>query len=313
MSNQAEPIDEQVIVQSRIISLNSKYATNKLNGTKLSSVVFDFNAIASKNRETLYHTIAIQTAEITASYYNVNSSNNTINISETGVGNPVNVVIPEGNYDANTYAAAFIVAANAILANNATLAFNATTGKFNLMSDVNGITLTINVAATTAQSVIGIDPDSIANVAFPYAANAPTSFPQLANFLGITKIKVNSNALAGDNYDSASLNTTTLVDTISTTASPFGLTIYNSLGRESYIKAKKIDELDFQLLDQNNEFIDFNNTHWTMTIILNTHRRQHFTTDSGLIINDKLVAIQKASEKTDSLKEELEDVMFDII
>jgi len=302
-----------VIVQSRIISLNSKYATNKLNGTKLSSVVFDFNAIASKNRETLYHTIAIQSAEITASYYNVNSSNNTINISETGVGNPVNVLIPVGNYDANTYAAAFILAANAILANNATLAFNATTGKFNLMSDVNGITLTINVAATTAQSVIGIDPNSNANVVFPYAANAPTSFPQLANFLGITKIKVNSNALAGDNYDSASLNTTTLVDTISTTASPFGITIYNSLGRESYVKAKKIDELDFQLLDQNNEFIDFNNIDWTMTIILNTHRRQHFTNDTGLIINDKLVATQKAVEKTDSLKEELDDVMFDII
>ena len=313
MTNQAEPIDEQVIVQSRIISLNSKYATNKLNGTKLSSVVFDFNAIASKNRETLYHTIAIQSAEITASYYNVNSSNNTINISETGVGNPVNVLIPVGNYDANTYAAAFILAANAILANNATLAFNATTGKFNLMSDVNGITLTINVAATTAQSVIGIDPNSNANVVFPYAANAPTSFPQLANFLGITKIKVNSNALAGDNYDSASLNTTTLVDTISTTASPFGITIYNSLGRESYVKAKKIDELDFQLLDQNNEFIDFNNIDWTMTIILNTHRRQHFTNDTGLIINDKLVATQKAVEKTDSLKEELDDVMFDII
>lgn len=75
--------DEKIIVQSRIISLNSKYATEKVNGSKLSNVSFDFNSIASKNRETLYHTVAIQSAEITASYYNVTTENNKINISET--------------------------------------------------------------------------------------------------------------------------------------------------------------------------------------------------------------------------------------
>ena len=303
-------IDEKIIIQSRLISLNSKYAT-KINGSKLSSVSFDFNGIASKNRETLFHTIAIQSAEITASYYNVDATNNTINITETGYA-AVDVVIPVGNYDATTYAAAFILAGNAILANNATLSFNATTGKFALMSDVVGITLTINVAETTAQSIIGIDPTSTIDVVFPKAALA-TSFPQLANFLGITKIKINSNALAGDNYDSASLNTTTLVDTISTTATPFGLTIFNSLGRESSLKSKKIDEIDLQLLDQNNQFINFNNINWSLTIVLNTHRRQHFTNDSGVIINDKVVAIQNAREKPQGIEDELDDVIFDII
>jgi len=204
------------------------------------------------------------------------------------------------------------LAANAVLANNSTLSFNATTGKFSLMSDVVGITLTINVAETTAQSIIGIDPTSTIDVVFPKAALA-TSFPQLANFLGITKIKINSNALAGDNYDSASLNTTTLVDTISTTATPFGLTIFNSLGRESSLKSKKIDEIDLQLLDQNNQFINFNNINWSLTIVLNTPRRQHFTNDSGVIINDKVVAIQNAREKPQGIEDELDDVIFDII
>lgn len=310
MTTQPVSIDEKIIIQSRLISLNSKYAT-KINGSKLSSVSFDFNGIASKNRETLFHTIAIQSAEITASYYNVNAGNNTINITETGYA-AVDVVIPVGNYDASTYAAAFILAGNAILANNATLSFNETTGKFSLMSDVGGITLTINVAETNAQSIIGIDPNSTTDVVFPPAATA-TAFPELANFLGITKIKINSNALAGDNYDSASLNTTTLVDTISTTATPFGLTIFNSLGRESSLKSKKIDEIDLQLLDQNNQFIDFNNINWSLTIVLNTHRRQHFTNDSGVIINDKVVAIQNAREKPQGIEDELDDVIFDII
>ena len=303
-------IDEKIIIQSRLISLNSKYAT-KINGSKLSSVSFDFNGIASKNRETLFHTIAIQSAEITASYYNVDAGNNTINITETGYA-AVDVIIPVGNYDATTYAAAFILAANAVLFYNATLSFNETTGKFSLMCDSGGVTLTINVAETTAQSIIGIDPNSTTDVVFPPGAT-PTAFPQLANFLGITKIKINSNALAGDNYDSASLNTTTLVDTISTTATPFGLTIFNSLGRESSLKSKKIDEIDLQLLDQNNQFINFNNINWSLTIVLNTHRRQHFTNDSGVIINDKVVAIQNAREKPQGIEDELDDVIFDII
>lgn len=308
MSNDSVPIDEKIIVQSRIISLNSKYATDKINGSKLSNVSFDFNSIASKNRETLYHTVAIQSAEITASYYNVNSSNNVINITQAGIAAQA-IAIPEGNYDAETFATAFNAGAGATYP--VTLAFNSTTGKFSLVSAT--LAITLNVAATTAQSIIGIDPASTTDLVFPTGGAVATAFPRLANFLGITKIKLGSNALAGDNYDSYALSTTTLVDTISATAVPFGITIFNSLGRESYIKAKRIDELDFQLLDQNNEFIDFNNVDWTLTLILNTHRRQTFSNDSGVIINDKVVASEKAKEPVDTIKEELEDVTFDLI
>ena len=308
MSNDSVPIDEKIIVQSRIISLNSKYATDKINGSKLSNVSFDFNSIASKNRETLYHTVAIQSAEITASYYNVNSSNNVINITQAGIAAQA-IAIPEGNYDADTFATAFNAGVGAT--NPVTLAFNSTTGKFSLVSATRAITL--NVAATTAQSIIGIDPASTTDLVFPTGGAVATAFPRLANFLGITKIKLGSNALAGDNYDSYALSTTTLVDTISATAVPFGITIFNSLGRESYIKAKRIDELDFQLLDQNNEFIDFNNVDWTLTLILNTHRRQTFSNDSGVLINDRVVASEKAKEPVDTIKEELEDVTFDLI
>ena len=151
MSNDSVPIDEKIIVQSRIISLNSKYATDKINGSKLSNVSFDFNSIASKNRETLYHTVAIQSAEITASYYNVNSSNNVINITQGGFAAQA-IAIPEGNYDAETFATAFNAGAGATYP--VTLAFNSTTGKFSLVSAT--LAITLNVAATTAQSIIDL-------------------------------------------------------------------------------------------------------------------------------------------------------------
>lgn len=302
MTSQPATIEEHVITESRLISFNSKYATDFYNGDKKSSVNFDFNAIVRKDSMILYHTIAIQSAEIPASYYNVNTSNNTINLTEGA--ETFSVVIPPGNYDANTFITAFILAHNALFTNDATLSFNTTTGKFALMSDVGSVTIVMNLLNTTAQTILGVSNTT----SFPYSAGNPTSMDRPANFLGVVKIKVSSNALAGDNYDSVSLNTSTLIDTISTTATSFGLTVYNSLGRESFVKAKRIDEIDIQLHDQDDNPIDFNGTDWNFTIILNTHRKQLFSNDDGVINFDKLEAFREAVEKPEPLKKELEDL-----
>lgn len=305
MGSQPANIEEHVITESRLISLNSKYATETFNDSKKSSVSFDFNAIVRKDARILYHTIAIQSAEIPASYYNVNSSNNTINLTEGA--QTFSVVIPPGNYNANTYATAFIEAHNALFAVDATLAFNTTTGKFSLMSDVAALAIVVNLPDTTAQTILGIT--NTTN--YPYNAGNPTFMDNPANFLGIVKIKVSSNALAGDNYDSVSLNTSTLIDTISTSAIPFGLTIYNSLGRESFVKAKRIDEIDLQLNDQDDNPIDFNGTDWNFTIILNSHRKQMFSNDDGVINFDKLVKFKEALVEPEPLKKELKELKVD--
>tara|TARA_R110002020_G_scaffold471306_2_gene698292 strand:+ start:488 stop:1447 length:960 start_codon:yes stop_codon:yes gene_type:complete len=309
--NGFEEIEEHVIIQSRLISLNSRYATKKINGENLSSLLFDFNSISPKSVDTLYHTIAIQSAEIPASYYNVNGKNNIINISDN-VGTTASITIPEGNYNANTFASEFITQFNAAaFAGNATLSYKEISGKYSLMSDTNSTNLTINLASTTCRLPLGIALDAVGTLVFNYAVGNATLLPLPADFLGVTKIKLLSDALAGGNFDSNNLNTTTLVDTISATATPFGLIIYNSLGRESFVKSKRIDEIDVQLLDQNNNLIDFNGINWTMTLLINTHRRQKFSKKDGTILNDKYVASLKALKKPESLKEELEDVNFD--
>jgi len=307
-----EDIDEHVIIQSRLISLNSRFATTKLNGSKHSSLLFDFNSISPKSVDTLYHTIAIQSAEIPASYYNVNGDNNVINMTDATNGVTVSFTLTEGNYDADTFETEFKAKFDdTAIASSANLPFDTVTGKFSLGSSNPNVIFNINLASTTCRLPLGIDLDAEGTLVFPAGQN-PTALPNPANFLGITKIKMLSDSLAGGNFDSNRLNTTTLVDTISATANPFGLTIYNSLGRESFVKAKRIDEIDIQLLDQNNNLIDFNGTNWTMTLLINTHRRQRFSKKDGTILNDKYIARIKALEKTESLKKELEDVRFDI-
>jgi len=311
METQVAPIDEHVIIESRLISLNSKFATEYLNGTSKSSVSFDFNAIARKDSRVLYHTIAIQSAEIPSSFYNINASNNITNITRAGSA-AFNITMPVGNYDSATYLATFKTlyeAANANVTLNIT--FSAITGKYSLQeAGTAQQQVTFNAAASNSFAIWGgLDAD----IVFPDITAQPvaSSFPALANFLGITKIKVASNALAGDNYDSVSLNTSTLIDTISVTAGPFGLTVYNSLGRESFVKAKRIDEIDIQLYDQDDNTIDFNNTDWNFTIILNSHRKQLFSTQDGIINFQKLTRFAEASVKPEPLKKELEELPVD--
>tara|TARA_R110001606_G_C15397441_1_gene652385 strand:- start:4597 stop:5529 length:933 start_codon:yes stop_codon:yes gene_type:complete len=309
MNNSFEDIDEHVIVQSRLISINSRYATVKYNGDNLSSLLFDFNSISPRSVDTLYHTIAIQSAEIPSSYYNIDSNNNIINITDS-LGTTANIIIPTGNYDADTFAAAFIVKFNAAaFAGDGLLTFETLTGRYGLMSETNGTDLAINLTSTTCREPMGISIDATGVLNFPYAA-AATLLPLPASFLGITKIKMLSDALAGGNFDSNNLNNTTLVDTISVSAPIFGLTVYNSLGRESFVKAKRIDDIDIQMLDQNNNFINFNGINWTMTLLINTHIRQTFSKSNVSILNDEYVAIKKTLKKPDKTAEEMEDILM---
>ena len=319
--------EDHTFINTKIISLNSFYATDKLNGEKLSQLSFDFNNIANRDRDNLYHSVAIQTAEIPASYYNVNATNKHIYITMSGSPAVTALIaITEGNYTATTFPDAVELAFTQAFGaaptgeTNTIMTFNAATGKFLLKTGRTAnptLTITFAVAhpTTTANLLLGVSRTFIGDLVFPPTAGA--TFPLSADFLGVTQLKVSSNALAGDNYDSVSLGTTTLVDTIPATAAPFGLNIFTSLGREIFVKARRIDEIDIQIRDQNDEFIDFRGINWTLTLVLNTHRREIVPVDSGVedgtINNDKLRRAIAAAEETDTLEKELEKVTFDIL
>lgn len=299
--------NSEIIQDTKLVSLNSKFA-QRLNGTKNSRVLFDFINIIDKSKDNLFMTIAVQSAEIPASYYNVDSTNN---LTKVLIGaTTYNVDVSAGNYDADTYLAAFIIRYNTVTGATLTGSYSSTTGLFSLQDAANDIT--IKGADTTSFILWGGEEN--VNTVFLSAGTAST-FPYPANFLGITKIKVCSDNLAGTNVDSSQLKTTTLIDTISATAVPFGLTIFNSLGRETFMKSKRIEEIDIQLKDQDDNLIDFNNAEWSMSFIINTHRRVMFREDTGrgIIVNDKLRKAERAVElvkKQGETEEELETIEF---
>ena len=301
--------DTHIIQDTKLLSLNSKYAS-KLNGTQNSRVLFDFVNIIDKSKDHLYMTMAVQSAEIPSSFYNVTIKNNITRVDRDDIAAAFDITMPVGNYNADTYLAKFKELYDAATPSSVTIALDAVTGIFNLQEAL--ANFTIKSVGSTSYVLWGGEVGT--DYLFPTAGTA-ASFGFPANFLGVTKIKLSSDNLAGTNVDSSQLKTTTLIDTISVAATPFGLTIFNSLGRETLMKAKRIEEIDIQLRDQDNNLIDFNNTDWCVSIIINTHRRVAFSEDRarGIIVNDKYkkrVRAQELEELRGETEKELERMDF---
>ena len=295
-----EPTKPHIIIESKLIVLNSSDAT-KLNGGMNSNVVFEFNDVMLKSNDIVYTTLAVLDAEIPASYYNVNSINNTTSITRNSVN--YNIVVSPGNYNVLQFITEFKSRYTIATSGTLAMSFDAITGKLSIQDTAFDLTINDNLSSSyiLLGAVKGTSPT------FSKTATPMNSFDSLANFLGITRIKLLSDTLVSRNIDSNNMTTTTVIDTLGASAGDFGLTVYNSLGRETLLLAKRIQEIDIQVKDQFNNFIDFNFTNWNISLILNIHRQSGNNTGDGVINYQKLQKIMRAEDILDMNKKERDD------
>ena len=295
-----EPTKPHIIIESKLIVLNSADAT-KLNGGMNSNVIFEFNDVMLKSNDIVYTTLAVLDAEIPASYYNVNSINNTTSITRNSVN--YNIVVSPGNYNVLQFITEFKSRYTIATSGTLAMSFDAITGKLSIQDTA--FDLIINDNLSTSYILLGAVKGT--SPTFSKTATPMNSFDSLANFLGITRIKLLSDTLVSRNIDSNNMTTTTVIDTLGASAGDFGLTVYNSLGRETLLLAKRIQEIDIQIKDQFNNFIDFNFTNWNISLILNIHRQSGNNTGDGVINYQKLQKIMRAEDILDMNKKERDD------
>jgi len=263
--------DENHIAESKIITINSSNA-ERLNGTNLSNIVFNFNDVVKSTTETT-NTISLQSVEMPFSIYNVDYNRNKIAIRITladGSTTDYTLTLTEGNYNANTFRnevkGKFL---SATATYNINMEISTTTGVFNLTPTTNDLTNVIFLLdGTTCNKIIGLSQDTT----FPFNLTNPTSFNFPANFLGVKKLSLYSDAFAGNNIDSQSLGENTLINTISVNAPAWGLITYqNASLNESILRNNFINRIDLQIRDEEGYLVDFNNTDYEMTFILRTY------------------------------------------
>jgi len=250
--NSSDYIQEDI----RIINLYSQSATTYLNGTLKSSVSFNFKNILRDEPDIIYSTIGVSSAQIPVSYFTINEYNN---ILTTGLGN---ITITRGNYNASSLRAELTTLLLAVGITGMVVTINSITGKL-----VFTATIPFSFLPSPALDILGFGYETYTSVA--NIINAPF----LLNLLGIQQLRVSSSALACSNSNSTQMGESNLIAVIQSTAPPFGMILYANQTSYSVLRNKNISLVDIQIIDEDSNFIDFNNTDWTITLQLTIYRR----------------------------------------
>lgn len=263
------------ITEQRIIVLNSKNA-DKLNNEYLSHVRFNFRNILQKESGIIYTSVALSSAEIPCSFYNINVNNQTLKYTINSVS--YTLFVPESNYNYTTFITAFVAQFNAGgHSHTISMSFNKLTGKLTT-TKVSGVyNIIFLYTGSTISEVLGLLSTS------NYTITTSLLHPYMLNLLGVKKLKIMSPSFSMNNYDSAGQSNGSLLQTIPVDVPSYSIITYQNQSSVMHLlKNKTINEIEIQIRDENNNLIDFNNVYWDMTIVINIYRQAMPPTDDNL-------------------------------
>jgi hypothetical protein len=283
-----------IIKEKKLINLNSEDAQS-YNGTFKSNLIFNFSDVLTEQKDVVFVEGGIYQASIPASFYATNIYNNILYYT---INNPSPtqyfITIPTGNYNFTTYSTA-MTARFLLNGHNITLSINKN----------NGIVTWTYTGADTLYSFDEVNSTSWLVNGFTkgsgdvLASTNTITAPHPLNLLGVKKIKIFSDTFGVSSIDSKNLQTTNLIDTLSVDVPAYGLIIHsNSDGTYGRITKKSINQIDIQLKDELNNFLNFNNVDFSITMCLIIYRKLN-------IYDNNLETLKNINETLINIQEEL--------
>jgi len=252
-----------VYIDNQIITLNSKDAS-KLNGTNLSNVLFSFKGLLKDDPNILRSYIKVSNAQFPVSFYTIDATNNVLGYA-TAALSYFTITIPIGNYNATTIITSMI---SLFTANGHSIvpSFNANNGILTFASSVVYNYYPYGAHQCTLGNILGIGSTTL--------SGATVLCPYPLNLLNKKKLYVNSANLFNVAYSSTTLGFTTTIATIPVNQPPYNLINYVSLSDtdKNIITNKHLDCIDIQILDENNNYINFNSIDWSISLCLSCEK-----------------------------------------
>jgi hypothetical protein len=254
------------IIEQKLIVLNSKNS-DKLNGEYLSNVRFNFRDVLKRDPDIFYTSVALQSAEIPCSFYNINVNNQTLKYTVNSVS--YTLTVPESNYNYSTFITAFVAQFNAGgHGHTISMSFSKLTGKLTTTKLTGAYSIIFLYTGSTIGEVLGLLATS------NYTITTFLSHPYMMNLLGIKKLKIMSSSFSMDNYDSAGQMNGSLLQTIPVDMPSYSIITYqNTSNVMNRLRNKTINEIVIEIRDEDGYLIDFNNVYWNMSIVMNIYRR----------------------------------------
>ena len=233
--------------------LSSKTANKKINN-KTSDCIFFMPVINIPKHRKVY--ASVQNAIIPYSFYNVNSNNNTLMYTING-GSVQTLNITQGNYNVNTLITAITSAIPAftITYSNSTnfLTFTHSTYDFTFESE------------STCFELLG----------FPDGETYSSTSQILTSSISLNMFTTRNIYVASDNFQLNNVNNSTpkksnILCSIPIDTNHHSMIAYsNVFGIENLIyHAHNLTNLHVKLTDQDDNVLDLNGCHWSMTLLL---------------------------------------------
>lgn len=236
-------------VDSIQIHLNSANATSYINGD-YSNCIFNLKTIEVPIQHTIY--LKVVHANIPYTFYNIDSTNNTLFYTQNG--NETQLTITKGNYNANQLANYFT---NNMT--NFTCTYNSITNRFTFINSLYNFYF---AEESTCLTMLGFPAISL------YLTSALKQLDSYfcANLQTKQCICVASNFMTG-NINSTDVSTRNMLCSIPIATQPYSNIVYkNDSNFRNNLYTNVISTIALKLVDQNNNLINLNGCHWSITL-----------------------------------------------
>jgi hypothetical protein len=235
------------------IYLSSATADMYMNGTMKSNLVFCFQNPIRIDKNAYELRLSVVNAQIPISWYLINSTNNQIIITVSGIS--TTYLFKKGNYNVNT----FITEWNNSIGPNWNLSFDSITNK---------ITFAYTSDFTFSDSINSIFPLIGFKLGDSYTSSSNSLIsPFVINFSGITRLHMKRSIFNLSNCDSYKKGKNRTLAIIPIQSIGSGYILYHNYTQYSNIfKNYEIFSIDIELRDDNRNFIDFQNIDWSATL-----------------------------------------------
>jgi hypothetical protein len=260
-----------VYEDNRIITLNSQDG-EKLNGTYLSNIHFNFSGLLKDEKDLIRSYITVLNCQIPVSFYIIeNGVNNILNYIDNSVNKTIELT--EGNYNGNQMVTAlntgFTVNGSPVtsfLAPQSGILYFFITGG-------NSITL---LSTSTAKSILGFD----VNI----SSTTLIKLPYQLNLLGKKKLFINSNNLRNSAFTSKNLSSTQTIAVVPVDQPPYSMINYvASIDIQKIVLSNRaLDMIDIEITDENNNYVNFRNIDWSITLCLSVEKEDIVKINYGI-------------------------------
>lgn len=260
------------VKQDILVTLDTRNCTTFYNSDKFSDVEWDLSDVIKKPNKAAEFSVSVINANIPIGQYNVVPTDNTglvITIQTLG-GSPFTIGITDAHYTINS----LLSTITGNLSAPYTIVYLDYRNRV-YISNGSGNQFTFKVSTGLAEP-LGFEPNKT------YSSTSGTiSAPYCVNMSGLRSINVHLDNLNTKNISSFTKSTSTIIANVPVDVNSMGIVSYNlSCDYEIPVPISSMDFINIMLRDNQNNLIQNNGIHWSVTLKFSYYIQQEFSTET---------------------------------